>query len=102
LTGGEILQSALSALGPVETVGTFVTGLLAGWFISWPIRRDSHLFPVVWGIALVGLLFFVSRGLSLYVDGSRLWPRNIGFSIIWTGYCIALGLGMALRRRLAK
>jgi hypothetical protein len=99
------LAMALSAFGFVESVAVIIAGVLFGAVILWsmiPAGAAIHASFRYAGLitSLLGLAFFASRGAALYYDHSVLWPRNVGFALLWVVYCVSMGAGLALRRRL--
>ncbi len=103
MTLDDILASAASALGFAEMVAMLLGGVMFGAFVIWLSPAIStgatSIRYVVMVFAIAGLVFFISRGSALFFDQSNLWPRNIGFSVLWVVYCIAMGCGLAVRKR---
>lgn len=105
VTLDQIFQSASSALGLPEMVAMVLGGVLFGMFVlslSQPVRSgDVATGYVVMIAVMTGLVFFVSRGSALFFDQSALWPRNIGFGVLWLIYCLSMWVGLDLRSRTA-
>jgi hypothetical protein len=96
--------TATSSFGLAETGAMILGGFLFGASVIWlspPVRSVVTTTPyLVLILTMLGLVFFISRGAALYFDGSALWPRNVGFGGLWVVYCLAMGAGISVRRRL--
>jgi hypothetical protein len=96
--------TATSSFGLIETVAMILGGLGFGAFVIWlspTIRSGVTTTPyLVLILTMLGLVFFIGRGAALYFEDSRLWPRNVGFAGLWVVYCVAVGVGISVRRRL--
>ncbi len=102
----DIFMSAQSALGLPEMVAMLLGGVMFGAFILWLNETissgDTGVRYVMLIFVIAGLIFFISRGSALYFAQSTLWPRNIGFAILWVIYCLSMGVGLMLRRRATR
>lgn len=100
------IASGFTAVDVPSLVATILGGLGMGWFVLWlnPAARQPHVSMVYVAVilAMLGLLFFGARGMALYIDGSSLWPRNLGFTVLWVVYSISITLGLEARRRMAR
>lgn len=102
----EEVSFALSPIDLGAAVAMVIGGFAFGALILWqaPVLRPggASLWYVAFVFGLFGLIFFIARGVDLYLDRNPLWARSVGFVILWTVYTLFTVAGLALRRRTAE
>lgn len=101
MTFDAFFAAAVSPLDPFTVALTLATGSLTGSAVLWQFPRmhtagTDYLFAITFSM---GVLFFMARLMSLYFTASPLWPRNIGFSILWLGYTLCIVGGVRFRQK---
>lgn len=98
----EQIAFAFTPVAPAALVAMLLGGFLFGAAILWqtPALRlgGTPLLYVGFVFGMAGLVFFLGRGVVLYLDNDVLWPRTVGFILLWQAYVVAVLCGLRVRR----